>query len=220
MDNVVIIGSSGHAKVVADIILAENRLNLVGFLDRDGDTAAAVLGLPVLGKDTDLPLLLARHEVTGVIVGIGDNYSRAAVSTRIAGELPEVKFFSAVHPHASIARDVAIGDGTVVMAGAVVNAGCKMKRGCIVNTGASLDHDSTMLDFSSLAPGVVTGGNCVIGDHAAIGIGAVIAHGVTVGDHAVVGAGSTVLKDIARFSVAYGSPARFVRERAVGEKYL
>ena len=93
-------------------------------------------------------------------------------------------------------------------------------RYAIVNTGASLDHDSTMLDFSSLAPGVVTGGNCVIGDHAAIGIGAVIAHGVTVGDHAVVGAGSTVLKDIARFSVAYGSPARFVRERAVGAKYL
>ena len=40
------------------------------------------------------------------------------------------------------------------------------------------------------------------------------------GDEHVVGAGATVLKDLPPHVVAYGTPARAVRERKSGEKYL
>lgn len=54
----------------------------------------------------------------------------------------------------------------------------------------------------------------VIEDLADIGIGSVILPGVTIGRGAIIGAGSVVTKSVPPFSVAAGSPARVLRERA------
>jgi acetyltransferase-like isoleucine patch superfamily enzyme len=106
------------------------------------------------------------------------------------------------------------------MAGAVINPGCKVGDFCIVNTRASLDHDSVMGDFSSLAPAAVTGGNVQIGAFSVIAIGAIVAHAVRVGEHAVIGAGATVLRHVPDRVVAYGTPARIIRQREPGDPYL
>jgi len=45
-------------------------------------------------------------------------------------------------------------------------------------------------------------------------------HRIAVGEHAVVGAGAVVLRDVDPYTVAYGNPARRIRERAAGERYL
>lgn len=106
------------------------------------------------------------------------------------------------------------------MAGATVGPSCSIGRFCILNTNSSLDHDSVMEDFSALAPRVATGGNCRIGAYSAVGIGAVLIHGIHVGEHTVIGAGSTVLTNLDSFTVAYGTPARAIREREPGEAFL
>jgi acetyltransferase-like isoleucine patch superfamily enzyme len=77
-----------------------------------------------------------------------------------------------------------------------------------------------MEDFSSLAPHATTGGSCRIGSYSAISIGAVLIHGVHIGNNTVVGAGSLVLKPLDSFIVAYGSPAKVIRKRKAGDKYL
>ena len=74
--------------------------------------------------------------------------------------------------------------------------------------------------FSSLAPGVTTGGNVYIGEYSAISLGAKIIHNVVIGKHTVVGAGSTVLKNLPDNCVAYNTPAKIGRNRIAGEKYL
>ncbi len=51
-----------------------------------------------------------------------------------------------------------------------------------------------------------------IGRNCWIGAGSTILPGVTIGDNSVIGAGSLVTKDIPANVVAYGSPARVVRE--------
>jgi acetyltransferase-like isoleucine patch superfamily enzyme len=106
------------------------------------------------------------------------------------------------------------------MAGVVVNPCCAVGRLCILNTGASLDHDSVMHDHSSLAPHATTGGNCEIGAYSAVSIGAVLIHGVKVGEHSVVGAGAVVTRAVRPYRVVYGVPAREVRERRAGDRYL
>ncbi len=52
------------------------------------------------------------------------------------------------------------------------------------------------------------------------GLLAVLVNRVQVGEHSVVGAGSVVLKPIKSFVVAYGSPAKRIRNRKPGDKYL
>jgi len=93
-------------------------------------------------------------------------------------------------------------------------------EGCIVNTRASLDHHGVLEDYASLAPAVTTGGNVSIGEGSVIAIGATVLHGRSIGDWSVVGAGATVIDDVPDGVVAYGTPAKVVREREPGDRYL
>lgn len=220
MKKIVVIGSSGHAKVVLDIIEKQNLYQVVGLIDSFRAVGEETLGYPVIGCESDLPKLMVEHSIEGAIIAIGDNSVRERVYKKVSEACAQLPFVCVIHPSASIGRNVSIGAGTVVMAGAVVNPCCEVGRFCIVNTNASLDHDSLMEDFSSLAPAVTTGGNCRIGSHSAIGIGVSLLHGVTVGEHAVIGAGSMVLSDIEPFVVAYGVPAKKIRSRQKADKYL
>lgn len=98
MDNIVIAGSSGHAKVVIDIVRQEGKYHIVGLLDRVLNVGEEILGCPVLGKEEDLPSLINAHGIKGVIIGIGDNFIRAKVMARIQEICPSLPFVSAIHP--------------------------------------------------------------------------------------------------------------------------
>jgi acetyltransferase-like isoleucine patch superfamily enzyme len=106
------------------------------------------------------------------------------------------------------------------MPGAIVNCGSSVGEFAVLNTQCSADHDCILGSYSSLAPGARLGGRVVIGEFSAIGIGAVIREGITIGNHTVVGAGSTVLRDLPSHVVAYGTPARVIRQRNPGDSYL
>jgi len=220
MENIVIIGSSGHAKVIIDIVQEESKYNVAGLLDRFRDVGEKTMGYPVLGKEEDLPELIKAHSLKGAIVAIGDNFVRSKVATRIKKISPDLPFVCAIHPKASIALEVSIGEGTVVMPGVAINPCSSVGRFCILNTNSSLDHDSILEDFASLAPGATTGGNCRIGQYSAVSIGAVLIHGIHVGEHTIIGAGSLVMKSVESFVVSYGTPAKTIRNRKQGDKYL
>ncbi len=156
----------------------------------------------------------------GCIVAIGDNWTRKRVVERISGIAPNLQFITAVHPKAIIGKEVRIGRGTVIMPGSIVNANSQIGDFCILNTNSSLGHDSHMEDFSSMSSGVCAGGGFYLGNFSAVCIGTRIIEQVKVHEHSIIGAGSLVIKDIPGYVVAYGSPARVVRERKRGEYYL
>lgn len=220
MDNIVIVGSSGHAKGVIDIVQRERRFRIVGLVDDFRPVGEQTLGYSILGRKDDLRLLRELHALKCVVVAVGDNVARQKLVEYIGERCPGLGFVSAIHQSASIGIGATIGEGSIVMAGATISPSARIGRHCIVNTRASFDHDSVLADFASLAPGVVTGGNCHVGAFSAICIGAVLVHGVAIGEHSVVGAGSVVTRSIGSFVVAYGSPARAVRTRRAGDKYL
>ncbi len=221
MGNIVIVGASGHGKVVADVVAQAGTDRVVGWIDAQRPLGESYFGYPVVGSEADLPRVYEEHGGTlAVMVAVGDNWVRHQLVERLVALVPDLNFATAVHPGARIGQGVELGAGTVVMAGAVVNPAGRVGQHCIVNTGSSLDHDGVMGDFSSLAPGVVTGGNVVVGEYSAISLGARLIHGVGVGPHSVIGAGATVLGDVPSHCCAWGTPARVMRSRKVGEKYL
>ena len=73
---------------------------------------------------------------------------------------------------------------------------------------------------SGAQPAVVTGGNVRVGRFSALSLASAVIHGRSVGSHTVVGAGALVLQDIPGHSVAWGTPARVIRQRKEGERYL
>jgi acetyltransferase-like isoleucine patch superfamily enzyme len=102
----------------------------------------------------------------------------------------------------------------------VINGESLIGDGVIVNTRSSVDHHSVLMNFSSIAPGVTLGGRVKIGERSAISIGTYVRNSINIGSDTVVGVGSVVLHDIPSNTVAYGIPAKTIRSRSRGEKYL
>jgi acetyltransferase-like isoleucine patch superfamily enzyme len=50
-----------------------------------------------------------------------------------------------------------------------------------------------------------------IGDWVWVGAKSIILAGITIGDHAIIGAGSVVTKDVPKYSISVGTPARVIR---------
>jgi sugar O-acyltransferase (sialic acid O-acetyltransferase NeuD family) len=218
MQPILVFGAGGHAKVILDIVERQGLYRVIGLIDRSERVGLSLWNYQVLGDERILATIAP--QVYGGIVAIGDNSIRADITERILKVAPGFEFATAIHPSAQIGRDVSIGAGTVVMANVVINPGTAVGRGVIVNTGAIVDHDNVIGNFASLGPGVTTGGTVRINDFSAISLGAKIIHGRTIGEHAVLGAGATAVDDIPARCIAYGTPAKVIRAREPGDRYL
>ncbi len=220
MKNIVIIGASGHGGVILDCIEQESKYNMMGFVDSFKEKGGKQDGYEILGSEYDLPYLMEMLNIYGGIVAIGDNWIRKSVMERILEIVPNFRFISSIHPKATIGKNVKVGNGTIIMPGAIVNANCEIRDFCILNTNSSLGHDSVMDDFSSISSGVTSGGCFYLGKFSAVCLAAKIIENIRVMEHTVIGAGSLVVKDVTDCVVVYGSPARIVRKRKAGERYL
>ena len=194
----VIIGASGHGKVIADIAVRNGYENIV-FLDDDEDVRECA-GFPVIGKTCE-----ARNIDGDKIVAIGN----AKIRERIQSELENV--VTLIHPAAVISRRVEISEGSVVMAGVVINSDAVIGKGCIINTGASVDHDCKIEDFAHISVGAHVAGTCCISRRTWIGVGATVSNNVNICGDCMIGAGAVVIKDIDKPGTYVGSPARKIK---------
>ncbi|MCF7568625.1 acetyltransferase [Sabulilitoribacter arenilitoris] len=220
MKNILIIGASGHSKMIIDIIIKNNEYNIVGLIDSFKSIDSKIFGYKVIGNENDIPKLIKKHNIFGALISIGDNWVRKQMKELIESKSPNLEFISAIHPSAVLANGVFIPKGTVVMANVTINSDAKVGEFCIINTKSSLGHDSNMDNFSSLAPGVTTGGNITIGFCSAISLGTSVIQNIKIGKHTIVGAASLVIRDIGDYKLAYGIPAREIKNRKPNEKYL
>jgi sugar O-acyltransferase (sialic acid O-acetyltransferase NeuD family) len=210
----VILGAGGHAVSIANI--AHSAGYIVKYFIDPYAKSSQIIGIDVLRDLGDIPNL----DYYSYCVALGDNFLRQKLYQEIIDQYPNLLFPPLVHDSAVISIHTKVGDGTVVMPGAIVGPNSTVGKFCILNTNASIDHDCVMADYSSIAPGVVTGGRVNIGLRSAVSIGAVIKHGLTIGHDVVIGANSYLNFDIPSMNVAYGSPARIIRPRVCGDKYL
>lgn len=195
LKKIVIIGASGHGKVIADIAL-KNGYEKIVFLD-DNDSITECAGFPVIGKSCD-----AKNLDGDKIVAIGN----AKIRERIKKNLDNV--VTLIHPKAVISRRVEIGKGSVVMAGAVINSDVIIGDGCIINTGGSVDHDCVIGDYAHVSIGSRVAGTVRIGERTWIGAGAIISNNINICEDCIIGAGAVVVKNIDESGTYVGVPAK------------
>lgn len=197
---ILIIGASGHGKVVADIA-QKNGYTDIAFLD--DDVSKRQCGkYKVIGTSDDAIL----HDGDNFIVAIGNAKTRQHIQINLLGK--GLSVVTLVHPGATIAGDVKVGIGTVVMAGVVINSDVKLGNGVIVNTSSSIDHDCIIEDFVHISVGSHIAGSCQIGKRTWIGAGAIVSNNVIICNDCIIGAGGVVLKDINESDVYTGVPVR------------
>ena len=220
MEKILIIGASGHAKVIVDIIERQNIYKIFGFLDTYKQKGSRLLNYEILGTENDLNQIAIKNNITGCFIAIGDNYTRKKMADKICELNSKIKFINAIHPTAVIGKNVKLGHGIAVMAGVIINSDSNIGNFCILNTKSLLEHDGKMEDYSSISSGVITGGNLWLKESSAICIGATVLENIVIEKDTVVGANSLVNKNVPSQVVTYGVPAKIIRTRNPDDKYL
>lgn len=201
-NKLLIIGASGHGKVVADIALKLNKWTSIAFLDDDA-TKNMSIGLNVIGKTKDA---FQYKDIADFFVAIGDNSTREKIQKMLVKK--GLSIATLVHPNASIGTDVEIDTGSAVMAGVVINSSTRIGEGCIINTSSNIDHDNIIEDFVHISPRVSLAGTVKVGKNNWIGTGSVVSNNISICSGCQIGAGALVINDITEPGTYFGVPAR------------
>ncbi|HJW02941.1 MAG TPA: NeuD/PglB/VioB family sugar acetyltransferase [Azospira sp.] len=221
--NFVFWGASGHGLVLADIVAAQGG-SLLAVFDNNPQQASPWPEVPIYyGEAGFASWLSATRQVAGpptefaaaIAIGGARGADRCRLAERFARAdlpLPVLQ-----HPNASISPTASIGAGSHVLAGGVVGAAANLGRCVIVNTTASVDHECVLDEGVHIAPGATLCGCVRIGAYSLIGPGAVVLPRINIGRNVIVGAGSVVTHDLPDNVVAWGNPARIIKENLPGE---
>ena len=204
-ERLIIIGASGHGKVVADIAELSGYKE-IAFLDDDRSKKSNGK-YKVIGTCSDIDKFIDDHDF---FVAIGNNKIRKRI-TQILSDKDIIQPVL-IHPNAIVDKTVLIKEGTVVMANAVINADTMIGKGCIINTASSVDHDCMIKDYVHISPGVHIAGTVKVGENTWVGTGTSVINNISIADDCIIGAGTVVIDDISNCGTYVGAPARMVRK--------
>jgi sugar O-acyltransferase (sialic acid O-acetyltransferase NeuD family) len=207
-------GSSGQAKVLADIV------NLMGdqvvALFDNSNVKSVVSGVPLIIGEQGFRKWAEnqkfKNELIFGLAAIGGD--RGFDRIFIHNLFREYGFNTPVlsHPSAVISQSAFLGPGTQILSQANISAGAILGEACIVNSNASVDHECLIGDGVHIGPSATLCGCVTVGNNAFIGAGSVILPRVKIGDGSIVGAGAIVTKNVPPGLTVVGNPAKFINK--------
>jgi sugar O-acyltransferase (sialic acid O-acetyltransferase NeuD family) len=218
--NIVLFGGGNHAHYTIDIIEKENKYTIIGIIDSIQSVGTICFGYKILGDVCNLKQIVEEYDVFGGIISIGDNWTRLIVREKILIEVPIFNFVNAIHPSVIVGNNCSIGVGVIAMAGCIFNPKSTIGNFTFFATGSQIEHDCTIEEYASVSAGSILGGFVKIKRLSAVTLGVTVFDRIEIGENSVIGAGSLVVKSIPDNVLAYGSPAKIIRTRKLGEKFL
>lgn len=214
MKKIVIIGAGGFGREVVQLIKDINKNNkqweIIGYLDdypeSHGTTrnGASVLGpIDLIGS----PIFQDYY----YICSLGNPKTRKQVIERMIEINPSIQFATLIHPSAIIGDENHIGEGTIICARNVLTTNIFIGNHVIINLSCTIGHDTTLLDYATILPGVNISGNVSICEGVSMGTNSSVIPGVEIGQFVTIGAGAAVTKSIPDYCTAVGIPARPIK---------
>jgi sugar O-acyltransferase (sialic acid O-acetyltransferase NeuD family) len=208
----VIWGSSGHAKVLAEL-LHDLGAEVAALFDNNQAAQTIATGIPLfIGEEgfTRWCSTVNPSEYFG-LVAIGGARGRDRLDIQARFLRHGLKAAAVFHPTAQVSPSARIGAGTQLLAHSLVAADSRIGEACILNHKASIDHECIIGNGVHLAPGVTLAGCVEVGDEVMLGTGSCVLPRIKIGAGTIIGAGSLVTHDIPAGVVAYGRPAKVMR---------
>ena len=192
--SIIILGASGHAKVLAEALSLSGK-DILGCITPDKKPGEVCFGLEVLGSDG----ILAKFSHQDVLIanGIG-SLPYQTLRQELADKVKALgfEFTSVIHPKAIISDTVKLSNGVQIMAGVVIQAGSIIGADSIINTGTLIDHDCIIGDNCHISPGVTLCGGVFVDSCVYVGAGSSVLQNISIGANSIVASGSVVYKNI------------------------
>ena len=204
MEDIILLGTGGHAHSVVDSIEGTGKYNIIGFLDTGEMQGKHFRDYQVLDTDDAIKKYydkgIRNAFITIGFMGHGDIRVRLYKLLKDTGYIiPNI-----IDDTAVISPNAILEEGIFVGRKAVINTGSSIGKMCIINTGAIVEHDCMVGGFSHIAVGSVLCGGVSVGTQTLIGANATVIQNMKIGNNVIVGAGTVICKDVQDNMVRYG----------------
>jgi len=202
--SLVILGFGGHARSVANVALSLGFQKLL-FVDENARDHETFLDFKVLKQMPD--------DVPNdwlFMPAAGDNYKRQLQLEYILTS--ERELATLVSQSAIIGVGAKLSPGCFVAHFSHVGPVASIGVGCIVNTGAVVEHECVLGDYSHASVNSTVAGRSNLGSRVFLGAGATVIDGISVAADVVVGAGAVVVDSIKSAGTYVGIPARVINK--------
>mgnify|MGYP001177553417 CR=1 FL=1 len=196
MNEIIIVGSGGHARSCIDVIELSGQYKIAGLVEKDGSNREKNLGYPVVGTDEDLVNLRKKYQYALITVGQIKSAKTRVQLFNLVKNL-EYKLPLIVSPRSHVSRRSKIGDGTIIMHDVIVNINSKIGKNCIINNHSLIEHDAIIGNHCHIATGAIINGEVSVGDKTFIGSGAITKQRISINNNCIIGAGVILKNDVA-----------------------
>lgn len=196
MEDIILLGTGGHAHSIVDSIEACKEYHIVGFLDTEDKVGMKYKDYSVLGTDEMLEYYY-KQGVGHAFVSVG-YMGKSTIRNRLYQYIKQCGYNvpNIIDKTAVLASDISIGEGNFIGKRAIINSSSSVGNMCIINTASIIEHDCVINDFSHVAVASVLCGSVVIGRETLIGANATVIQGRVIGNRCIIGAGATVKKNV------------------------
>lgn len=169
----IFIGGGGHAKVLYDTVLAQNRV-LYGYADQKPQQWLDELNIKYI-SDADLSsLVVNKPELFIAFVGLDCESLKKRITMMKDYHAKGAYFTPLIHPTAIVSKRATIPIGVQILPYAIVNSGAVIGEGAVINSGAIVEHDAVIGAGVHVAPRAVVLGGASVGECSYIGSSAVV----------------------------------------------
>ena len=109
---------------------------------------------------------LKGKKIKSVLVLVSDRYLRLKLINE--AKKSKIKVLNAIHNSAIIMKSANIGDGVIIEPLAYIGYKVEIEDGVLIQERASVEHGSVIRKGSTLNPGVMALGNCLVGENTII----------------------------------------------------
>lgn len=197
----------GH--VALNIEEYSDEYTVIGFFDDDpGKVRTRQFGYEVIGP----PETLLQVKNPEVVIGIAFPAIKQTIIERLSVNTT-IRYPSLIHRHAWISREVSVGKGCIIYPGTTINFGSQIDEFVVLNANCSLGHHTHVGAYSSLAPGVNTGGHTTFEEGVDVAIGVSTIPDIVIGANSIIREQSVITGDVEPGSTVAGVPARPLHQK-------
>ncbi len=177
MQNIIIIGSGGHALSCLDVLVSSKQYSVKGYISEKKNKILSKK-IKWLGNDSYFKKLNSKDNILIGFANIGKKNLQRRIKIFDLLKKKGCKFPVVKSKYSYVAKDAKIGDGTIIMHNVVININVEIGSNCIINTKSLIEHDTKIGSHTHISTGAIINGNCKILDKSFVGTGSIIFNNV------------------------------------------
>jgi sugar O-acyltransferase (sialic acid O-acetyltransferase NeuD family) len=204
-----ILGAGGHASVLVDILLQQNR-DILGVVSPQVVSESKVFDrIEIFHNDDDV--LQFDKSLIKLVNGIGsmpNTQLRSIIYNKF--KVLGYEFETVIADNSIISKYANLDEGVQVFSGAIIQTDATIGANSIINSGAIIEHGCIIGSNNHIAPGATLSGQVHTKEFVHVGTGASVIQEINVAKNVVIGAGAIITNDIEESTICY--PARVVKK--------